>query len=138
MGVSSDSGGCDEGGISGLPRKMLTTSLVARLNAMVSRRILGIDFGTKRMGLAVSDGLGMTAQGLPTLQRTRIAEMRAVTMVFARPLMSGVSPVTFPQSHREGRLDLMIHPTGKIARVDGRSPPLRSSGLNLFTVGPKN
>jgi putative Holliday junction resolvase len=41
---------------------------------MVSRRILGIDFGTKRMGLAVSDPLGITAQGLPTLERTRLAD----------------------------------------------------------------
>ena len=37
-------------------------------------RILAIDFGTKRIGLAVSDALGMTAQGLSTLQRTRIAD----------------------------------------------------------------
>ncbi len=37
-------------------------------------RILAIDFGTKRMGLAVSDALGVTAQGLPTLERTRIAD----------------------------------------------------------------
>ena len=37
-------------------------------------RILAIDFGTKRMGLAVSDALGMTAQGLPTLARTRVAD----------------------------------------------------------------
>lgn len=41
---------------------------------MVTQRILAIDFGTRRMGLAVSDALGMTAQGLPTLQRTRIAD----------------------------------------------------------------
>ncbi|MFZ0962984.1 MAG: Holliday junction resolvase RuvX [Terriglobia bacterium] len=41
---------------------------------MVVPRILAIDFGTKRMGLAVSDALGMTAQGLPTLERTRIAD----------------------------------------------------------------
>jgi putative Holliday junction resolvase len=34
-------------------------------------RILAIDFGMKRMGLAVSDGLGITAQGLSTLERTR-------------------------------------------------------------------
>jgi putative holliday junction resolvase len=33
-------------------------------------RILAIDFGLKRMGLAVSDALGLTAQGLPTLART--------------------------------------------------------------------
>jgi putative Holliday junction resolvase len=31
-------------------------------------RILGVDFGEKRIGLAVSDPLGMTAQGLPTLE----------------------------------------------------------------------
>jgi len=37
-------------------------------------RILAIDFGLKRMGLAVSDGLGITAQGLPTLERTRRAD----------------------------------------------------------------
>ena len=35
-------------------------------------RILAIDFGTRRIGLAVSDGLGITAQGLPTLERTRM------------------------------------------------------------------
>jgi putative Holliday junction resolvase len=32
-------------------------------------RILGLDVGTKRIGLAVSDPLGVTAQGLETLQR---------------------------------------------------------------------
>ncbi len=33
-------------------------------------RILSLDFGSKRIGLAVSDELGVTAQGLPTLLRT--------------------------------------------------------------------
>lgn len=33
-------------------------------------RILAIDLGTKNIGLAVSDPLGLTAQGLPTLKRT--------------------------------------------------------------------
>ena len=32
-------------------------------------RILGIDFGARNMGLAVSDELGLTAQGLPTYRR---------------------------------------------------------------------
>jgi putative holliday junction resolvase len=32
-------------------------------------RILAIDYGSRRMGLAVSDALGITAQGLETLQR---------------------------------------------------------------------
>jgi len=35
-------------------------------------RILAIDFGMRRIGLAVSDALGITAQGLPTLARTRL------------------------------------------------------------------
>ncbi len=37
-------------------------------------RILALDLGKKRIGLAVSDPLGITAQGLPTLQRTRIRD----------------------------------------------------------------
>ncbi len=41
---------------------------------MMSKIILGIDPGTKRIGLAVSDGLGLTAQGLPTLERTAVEE----------------------------------------------------------------
>jgi putative pre-16S rRNA nuclease len=33
------------------------------------RRILGLDVGARRMGVAVSDPLGITAQGLETLHR---------------------------------------------------------------------
>ena len=33
------------------------------------RRVLGLDVGSKRIGIAVSDPLGITAQGLETLQR---------------------------------------------------------------------
>jgi hypothetical protein len=32
-------------------------------------RILGLDVGSRRIGVAVSDPLGITAQGLETLQR---------------------------------------------------------------------
>ena len=32
-------------------------------------RILGLDIGSKRIGLAVSDPLGITAQGITTLER---------------------------------------------------------------------
>jgi len=38
---------------------------------MVSKpRILALDLGKKRIGMAISDPLGITAQGLPNLQRT--------------------------------------------------------------------
>lgn len=35
-------------------------------------RILALDLGRKRIGLAISDPLGITAQGLTTLERTHI------------------------------------------------------------------
>ena len=40
----------------------------------MASRILAIDFGLKRMGFAVSDALGVTAQGLATLERGRLKD----------------------------------------------------------------
>ena len=37
-------------------------------------RVLAMDVGKRRIGLAISDALGITAQGLPTLERTRLRE----------------------------------------------------------------
>jgi putative Holliday junction resolvase len=39
----------------------------ARLS--LQRRVLGLDVGARRIGVAVSDPLGITAQGLETIQR---------------------------------------------------------------------
>ena len=41
-------------------------------------RILALDLGKKRIGVAISDPLGITAQGLPTIQRTTLREDVAV------------------------------------------------------------
>jgi putative Holliday junction resolvase len=38
---------------------------------LLKTRILALDLGKKRIGLAISDPLGITAQGLPNLERTR-------------------------------------------------------------------
>jgi len=35
----------------------------------LKHRVLGLDVGSRRIGIAVSDGLGITAQGLETLER---------------------------------------------------------------------
>ena len=40
----------------------------------VPGRILALDIGRRRIGLAVTDELGITAQGIETLQRTRIRD----------------------------------------------------------------
>lgn len=65
------------------------------------RRILALDVGKRRIGLAVTDELGFTALGLETLERTRIRDdidkLRAIavqyevgTLLVGRPLhMSG-------------------------------------------------
>lgn len=38
-------------------------------------RVLGIDFGTKRVGLAISDGLGVLASPLDVVPRDRIVDV---------------------------------------------------------------
>ncbi len=38
------------------------------------KRYIGLDVGSKRIGIAVSDPLGITAQGLETLNRTNLEE----------------------------------------------------------------
>lgn len=39
-------------------------------------RVLGLDFGSKTVGVAVSDGLGITAQGLEIIRRTSENKLR--------------------------------------------------------------
>ena len=68
----------------------------------VSGRILAIDYGSRRMGLAVSDPLGITAQGIETLERKNkradfgrlertIREYQVREIVLGNPLrMSGL------------------------------------------------
>lgn len=36
------------------------------------RRVLGVDYGTKRVGLAISDGIGLTARPLEVVERARL------------------------------------------------------------------
>ncbi|MCS7025970.1 MAG: Holliday junction resolvase RuvX [Bryobacteraceae bacterium] len=38
------------------------------------RRVLGLDVGLRRVGVAISDPLGLTAQGLDTLERTNLRQ----------------------------------------------------------------
>src|ERR1700759_312923 len=50
----------------------------------VKGRVLALDLGKKRIGLALSDPLGITAQGLPTLERTNIRQdMSALAALIA-------------------------------------------------------
>ncbi len=39
-------------------------------------RIIGLDYGTKTVGVAVSDALGLTAQGVETITRKEENKLR--------------------------------------------------------------
>ena len=68
-------------------------------------RILALDVGKKRIGLAVSDPLGITAQGLPNLVRTnKRADIEALERL-AREREVGLVLIGNPMnmSGREGR-----------------------------------
>ena len=68
-------------------------------------RILALDLGKRRIGLALSDPLGITAQGLPTLQRTNIREDLAALAGLIEEHDVGLLLMGFPlhMSGREGR-----------------------------------
>jgi putative holliday junction resolvase len=48
-------------------------------------RVLGLDYGSRRIGVAVCDELGMTAQGVETLiRKNREADMAAIAELIGR------------------------------------------------------
>jgi putative holliday junction resolvase len=65
-------------------------------------RVLALDVGKKRIGLAISDGLGVTAQGLETLYRTTIREDLAKLADLAKEREVGLLLVGNPL-HMSGR-----------------------------------
>lgn len=55
-------------------RNAYNSGLVEELIQKKLGRILALDVGKKRIGLAVSDELGLTAQGIETYARTRVRD----------------------------------------------------------------
>jgi putative pre-16S rRNA nuclease len=90
------------------------------------QRVLGLDVGSKRIGIAISDPLGITAQGLETLQRQNkrldfeklsklVRDYQVAEIVVGFPLrMSGAEGIQaekmqrFAQELRE-RIGLPVH-----------------------------
>lgn len=77
-------------------------------------RILAIDYGRKRLGLAVSDELGLTAQTLPVMPRTnRRMDMRRIREVVKEKRI-GLILVGSPL-HLSGRISEMSEEAEKFA-----------------------
>ncbi len=74
-------------------------------------RILALDLGKKRIGLALSDPLGITAQGLPNLERHRKRDDLAALAQLAKEREVGLilmgNPVNMGGS--EGRQSAWVH-----------------------------
>ena len=68
-------------------------------------RVLALDLGKKRIGLAMSDPLGITAQGLPTLERTNLREDIGALEKLMKEFGVGLILMGHPlhMSGREGR-----------------------------------
>jgi len=126
-------------------RRHYRSITVAALKRM---RILALDLGKRRIGLAVSDELGVTAQGLPTLQRknnrtdlaalARIVQEKSVDRILiGNPLhMSGDTGFQAELARQFG--DLVGRHTGKEVQLwDERlttveaSRVLRASGISI-------
>jgi len=82
------------------------------------RRILALDLGKRRIGLAVSDALGITAQGLETLRRTRLRDDLARVAAIAGEWDAGMFLLGIPLhlSGREGRQAAWVREFGEKLR----------------------
>jgi len=72
---------------------------------MTPGRILALDLGKRRIGLALSDELGVTAQGLETLERSNIREdlSRLVQLALEKNVTLIVMGNPLHMSGHEGR-----------------------------------
>lgn len=73
-------------------------------------RILALDLGKKRIGLAVSDPLRITAQGLPNLERTRKRDDLAALARLAEEYQVGLMLIGNPvnMGGAEGRQSIWV------------------------------
>ncbi len=77
-------------------------------------RILALDLGKKRIGLAISDPMRITAQGLPNIVRTRIrADLEALrSLAEEREVGSILLGNPMNMSGREGRQSVWVREFG--------------------------
>jgi len=73
-------------------------------------RVLALDLGKRRIGLAISDELGITAQGLPTLERrNKRADLAALSgLIHSRGVTQLLMGNPLHMSGAEGRQSVWV------------------------------
>lgn len=82
------------------------------------RRMLGVDPGTKRTGLALSDELGLTAQGLPTFERGGPKELVAHIAALAAEYGVREVVVGLPLSMSGGEIEGTVRSRELASRIE--------------------
>jgi putative Holliday junction resolvase len=131
-----------------IPTWVPETILELEKGENIPARILAIDFGMKRMGLAVSDALGITGQGLPTLERKRreddlrriqrlVEQYSARLVIVGNPISQGGGETAmsrhvtdFVEKLRQ-RLDCPVEPWDERLTSVEANRMLRESGLSI-------
>ncbi len=86
------------------------------------QRLAGLDVGDKRIGVAVSDGIGLTAQGLGTVERrSRKADVAAILALIEGYEVAGfVAGLPLKMDGSEGeQVDRVRHFCGHLANDTG-------------------
>jgi putative holliday junction resolvase len=98
-------------------------------------RILALDLGKKRIGLALSDPLGITAQGLPTLERVNIRQDMAALaeLIKDREVTLLLMGNPIHMSGHEGRQAAYVHEFAERLAKE-TAVPLRYWDERLTTV----
>lgn len=87
-------------------------------------RIVALDMGQRRIGLACSDGLGVTAQGMPTLERVGRKQDLEALAGLARAQGAGLWLLGLPRhlSGQEGRQAEKVRQWGRELERHTRLP----------------
>ena len=105
---------------------------------LAKSRILALDLGKKRIGLAISDPLGITAQGLPNLVRTNKRTDLAILQQMVEERGVGQILLGNPINMRgtEGRQSVWVHEFAEaLHRQTGVSVKLWDERLTSVEAG---
>lgn len=90
-------------------------------------RILGLDVGDKTIGVAVSDGLGITAQGVEVIRRTKLEYDLDKLAQIVDTYEAGGFVVGFPRN-----MNGSIGPRGELVQLFVRDLTTRFPTLQIF------